>query len=117
MIRVLVALIGNTFALLLAQALIPSLRLSPNFFDTLILALILTGLNFFLKPILHLIFGPIIILTLGIGTLAVNMVILYILDILSKAITIQGNMMIALLLTSLIVSLVNTIIHSTQKRS
>ncbi len=117
MIRVLAALIGNTFALLLAQAIIPGLQLSPNFFDTLILALILTGLNFFLKPILHLIFGPIIILTLGIGALAVNMVILYILDILSKAITIQGNLMVTLLFASFIVSLVNTIIHSTHKRS
>lgn len=117
MIRILAALIGNTFALLLAQALIPWLQLSSNFFDTLILALILTALNFFLKPILHLIFGPLIILTLGFGALAINMVIIYILDILSQTITIRDNIFVTLLLVSLIVSAANIVIHRSRHLS
>ncbi len=114
--RILVALIGNAFALLLAQALIPNVELSSNFFDVLLIALILTALNFFLKPILTLIFGPIIILTLGFGIIIINMLIIYILDILSKGITIQGNLVLTLFLVSLIVGVVNTIVHAKGKK-
>lgn len=115
MFRILLALIGNAFALLLAQAVVPGFTLSPNFFDILIIALILTALNFFLKPILKLIFGPIIILTLGLGSLLVNMIIVYILDILSKGITIQGNLLLSLFLVSIILGVVNIIIHWSKK--
>jgi putative membrane protein len=115
MIRIVVALISNAFALLLAQAIVPGFLLSPNFFDVLILALILAALNFFLKPVLKLIFGPIIVLTLGIGALAINMIIIYILDILSKGITIQGNLLLTLLFVSLIVGGVNMVVHWSRK--
>lgn len=115
MFRILLALIGNVFALLLSQALIPGFQLSPNFFDILIIGLILTALNFFLKPVLKLIFGPIIVLTFGLGSLVVNMILLYILDILSKGITIQGNILLSLLLASVIVGVINIIIHWSKK--
>ncbi|MEK7094243.1 MAG: phage holin family protein [Patescibacteria group bacterium] len=115
MVRILLALIGNTFALLLARAIVPGLTLSSNFFDVLIIALILTALNFFLKPVLKLIFGPIIVLTLGLGSLIVNMIIVYILDILSKGITIQGNLLLSLFLVAVIVGVVNIIIHWSKK--
>jgi putative membrane protein len=115
MMRILIALIGNTFALLLTQAVIREFVLSSNFFDVLILALVLTALNFFLKPILKLLFGPIILLTLGFGALIVNMIILYILDILSGQITILGNYFVTLFLASLIVGVVNIVIHWSRK--
>ena len=117
MFRLLAALVGNAFALLLSQAIISGFSLSSNFFEVLVVALILTALNFFLKPILKLIFGPIIVITLGFGLLFLNMIIIYILDILSQAVTIQGNLPLTLLLVSLVVSVVNTIIHSSRKSS
>ena len=50
-----------------------------------VLTLILTLLNFILKPILKLLLGPIIVLTLGLGAFLVNAVILKLLDFSSPA--------------------------------
>ena len=76
----------------------------------------LAVLNFLLKPMLTLVLGPIIILTLGLGVLIVNALILYLLPIVTDHIDfLHGSIIIqnipALFFATLIVSILNFIIH------
>ena len=114
--RALVIIIGNGFALWVANKLVPGFVLSTNIWHLVFIAIILSLLNFFLKPILTLIMGPIIIITLGLGVVIVNAIILYLLaaladhlDLLHGSIIIQN--IPALIEATLIVSAVNFIIH------
>lgn len=108
--------LGNAFALWLAQQYVPGFILQATMLQLLVIALILALLNFFLKPLLALVLGPIIILTLGLGVLIVNAIIIYLLPILASHLDLlRGSISIetipALILTTLIVSIVNFIIH------
>jgi putative membrane protein len=107
---------GNAFALWLANLWVPGFVVTTSIPKLILLAFILALLNFILKPILKLIFGPIIILTLGLGLIIVNAAILLMvqylgnsLDILSGSLSIQG--IPALVYSTLIVSAVNFIVH------
>jgi putative membrane protein len=108
--------IGNAFALWIANLYIPGFVVSTNLVVLLALALVLAVLNFFLKPILTLVLGPVIILTLGLGVLVVNGLILWLLTVVATHLAfLQGSITIqtipALVLGTLVVSIVNFVIH------
>src|SRR5437870_12061506 len=105
LVHIVIALIANIIGLLLAAYLITGFNLTIGYQDLLVLGAILTVLNFVLKPTLKLFLGPIIILTLGFGLILVNMFILWILDILSKNLTIET--VPALIYASLLIGVVN----------
>ena len=109
LIKVIGATLANGLALLLAAHFIQGFKLTSDLKEVAVIALILTGLNFVLKPMLKLILGPIIILTLGLGLFLVNAVVIYILDILSKNLTIET--VPALILASVLVGAVNFTFH------
>ena len=67
------------------------------------------ALNLILKPIVKLLLGPLIVITLGIGLVVVNALMLYILDILSKSLTIEN--IPALIYGTLIISVINYVAH------
>ncbi len=107
---------GNAFALWLANLYVPGFVLQGTWLQIAFIALVLALLNGLLKPILTLVLGPIIVLTLGIGVLVVNAVILYVLPLLLNYIDfLRGGVIIqdipALVYATLIVSVVNFIIH------
>lgn len=107
---------GNAFALWLANTYIPGFVLSTNWLKLALVALVLTVLNFILKPILSLILGPIIVLTLGLGVIIVNAIVLWLLPVAANHIDfLKGSISIqtipALILATLIVSAVNFVIH------
>lgn len=107
--RLIVSLVANALALWAAATYISGFHLEGDLKELAIIALILWGLNVFLKPVLTLFFGPIIILTLGLGLIAVNAFILYILDLISENITIENTQ--ALLLGTLLIGVINFIFH------
>ena len=65
-----------------------------------IASLLFMGLHLLVRPILKLLFGPLIFLTLGIGLFLVDALLLYFLDILSPALTIDS--VVALFLATLL---------------
>jgi putative membrane protein len=114
--RIVLVILGNSFALWLANQYVPGFVLNATWVQLVIIALVLSLLNFILKPIFTLILGPIIILTLGLGVLIVNAIIIYLLPILADHLDfLNGSIKIqtipALLLTTLIASVINFIIH------
>ncbi len=107
------SIFSNVVAFLAALYFIPSFTISTDFADLIITAGVFALLNMSVRPILKLILGPIIFLTLGLGIILVNAIILYILDILDSSITIQDTT--TLVYATLIISAVNLITHLAAK--
>ena len=108
---------GNGLALWLAWLYVPGFELNTaNWIQFALVALVLALLNGLLKPILTLVLGPIIVITLGIGILVVNALILWILPLLLNYVDfLRGSIIIqdipALIYATLIISVVNFVIH------
>ena len=114
--RLVIIVGGNALALWMAYLWVPGFILSGDWVALVLIALVFALLNFFLKPVLTLILGPVIILTLGLGVLIVNAIILYLLPIVADHIDfLRGSIIIqnipALFFATLIVSIINFIIH------
>lgn len=112
--KVLLAIVVNAAVLLAAARFIPGVVLSEDPGTLLVLASIFTVLNLTIKPIVKFILGPLIILTFGIGLIAVNAFILYLLDIISQNLTMQS--IPALIYAALLVSAVNLVFHLATRR-
>lgn len=111
--KIIIQLVSNGVALYVAISLIDGVSFSGGFKDILIAAGILAAINIFIRPVLKLIFGPIIVLTLGLFILVINALSIYILDIISNPLTIQGY--VPLFIASLLIGIVNFVITSSGK--
>ncbi len=78
----------------------------------LIVALVMSFLNTFVKPILKLLSLPITILTLGLFSLVINVVIVYLCDFLVDGFKVSG--FIQPLIFGFILSIVNSLVGSFQ---
>jgi putative membrane protein len=115
-LRVILTIAGNALALWLAYRFVPGFILDANIYQLALIALILALLNWIIKPILTLVLGPLIILTLGLGIIVVNALILFVLPILANYLDfLRGSITIqtipALIFATLIVSIINFVIH------
>ncbi len=104
---------ANVIAFYAAAALVPGFMLTGTFLDFVVLAVVLTAINTFIRPVLKLFLGPLIVLTFGLFTIVINALTLYLLDIWSPHLTIQGNE--ALFWTTLLVGAVNIVMNMAAK--
>lgn len=111
--HIIVAVIANVIGLVAAAYFVIGFDLNVDVPSLVMLAAILTALNFFLKPILKLFLGPVIVLTLGLGLILVNAVILKILDIISQNLSIDSIQ--ALMYGAILIGLVNFVFHYVTK--
>ncbi len=92
--RFLYQILANAIAIIAAARFIPGFNFAvapTDILPTLVwVSFLLTLVNFFLKPILRLITGPIIFLTLGFFTIIINMFLLYLVDYLVPELKING---------------------------
>ena len=112
--KLLGAFLANAVGLYLTSLFVPSFKIVggvtlENLPALLPMVATLTVLNVFVKPILKLLMGPLILFTLGFGLIVVNAVILKILDSLSGALMIET--IPALIAGTLIVSTTNIVFH------
>lgn len=107
--RIVIAFIANLVALWIANQYIPGFHIATNWQDFLYVTAIFTLLYIFLRPVLKLFFGPVIVLTLGVGLLFVNVLILYILQSFTSKVTIAG--LLPMVYASLIIGFVNFLFH------
>ena len=112
--KLILIIIANAAALWVAIKYIDGFGISGGAEEIISIAIVLTALNFFLKPILKLVLGPIIVLTLGLGLILVNAIVLYLLDLISKNLNIEG--ILALLYGTILISAVNFLVHSATKK-
>lgn len=113
--RFLFSLFSNLLAFIIAKTYITGFIVTGDLKELLIVVAIFTVINTFIRPVLKLILGPIIILTFGIGILLVNALMLYLLDYFSKNVTIQGLEPLAY--ATLIISAVNLIVSISARKT
>jgi len=104
----------NAFAILTADYFVEGFEWRGNFLDLLVLALAFTALNFILKPILKLLLGPFIVLSFGVLVIVVNAILLYLLDLWSPLLIINGYA--PLFWGTLIIGAVNILVSFGAKR-
>ncbi len=85
MARFLVQVVINAIALYVAASVIPGAEITPDLINVLIIAVIFGGLNALVRPILSILTCPAYILTLGLFTFVMNVIILNILEWISSS--------------------------------
>ncbi len=111
--KLIFAYITNLLSLFLASYLVKGFLVDLSLKNFLIVGLIFTVINLLIRPIFKFILSPIIILTLGLGIIIVNALMLYLLDYFSKSVTIVD--IASLAYAALIVSAVNIVMHFISK--
>ena len=70
-------LVSNSLALYAASRFVEGFTVTQDPVEFLKIAAIFTLINIFAKPIFKFILKPFVVLTLGLGTIAINMALLY----------------------------------------
>ena len=107
-LRFLLAIASNGVAILGAAYFVSGFSFTGDIRELAIAAVLLTAINTFIRPLLRLILTPVIFLTLGLGVVALNAGILYILDVFLEPIMISG--LLPLLIATFIISIVNIVL-------
>jgi putative membrane protein len=108
--------LGNALAFLVAAFLIPGFDLIGSLKGFFLLILIVTVIHMIVRPVIKIVFSPIIIISLGLFNIVINALILYIVDIYSRNISIDG--LIALLFGTLLISVIGLFLRvSSEKRA
>ena len=105
--------LANCIALYLVGALLPEVVISETIEGFAITAGALTLINLLIKPVVRLALGPILLLTLGLGSVLVNAVTIFFLDALLPTIALNG--LSNLLMAALIVGVSNLVLSLTAR--
>ena len=79
----------NVFALWLSSQILPTLYIPPGYQTVLLAGFTLSMLMLIVKPILKILFIPINILTFGLLSWAINVIVIYLLTVFVPEITIR----------------------------
>jgi len=112
--RFLLKIVVGAVALWAADALLAGFMVSGGLQGYLLAGLLLASLNTFIRPILKLLSLPLILLTLGLFTVVINAVILWMVADLSGVIFISGpgTLLWATLIVSLVYIILDHPLHS-----
>lgn len=106
----LVNLIISALAVVLSAFLIPGIHVD-GFFSAVIVALVLSILNRFLKPLLVILTFPITIFTLGLFYLVINVIVIYLTAwVIGSGFQVDG--FFSALFFSIVLSIVNSILDA-----
>lgn len=109
-IRFLLHIIANALAILTAEWLVPGVIYQYDFSSLIKIALILALVNALLKPVLKIVFSPLILITLGLFTIIINIFLIWLVVYFVPELSISN--WIAYFWTMIIVSVFNFIISS-----
>jgi len=113
--RFILAVISNSVAIMVASHFLPGFLVSNDITIIVSLSAVLSLINLFIRPLIKFILTPLIILTLGLLSFAINAGMLYFLDFLSQNITI--NSLRDLIIATLIFSLISVFINFSAKNA
>ncbi|MBI5421294.1 MAG: phage holin family protein [Parcubacteria group bacterium] len=100
---------ANAFGVLIARHFVPGFSFQGDMLLLLEGAFILTLINYLLKPILKAILFPFILLSLGLFTIVINMLLLWIFTQIPLGVQIEG--IYALLYATLLFGSINFVLH------
>jgi putative membrane protein len=88
--RLIIGTAGNAVALWAAARIVGNVDLSHSWWTVLLAALVLTLLNWFVKPVLQVLAFPLVLITAGIALFFISMLMLWITDSLVSGFEING---------------------------
>jgi putative membrane protein len=88
--RILLRIVINAVALWAAARLIPGITLSGEFWDVVLVAAVFGLVNGLIRPLVLLLSFPVVLLTLGLFTLVVNALMLWLTGALMGSLTVEG---------------------------
>ena len=113
MIGFIVRILGNGLALYAASWFVAGFSFTGGIKEYVIAGVVLGLLNMIIKPIVKFIAFPLIILTLGLFIIAINALLLWLVDYIFDFITISD--MMSLVWATIIIAVVNMIISALTK--
>lgn len=114
MFRFIIKTLVNAAAVLLAAYFVPGIEFRGDMISLVITGFVLAVANSIIKPILKFISGPLIILTMGLFTIIINIVILWLVVWFIPELTIVGFW--AYFWGVLIITILNAITHTIAKK-
>ena len=113
MIGFIIRILGNGLALYAAFLFVPGFSFTGGIKEYAIAGVVLGLLNMAVKPVLKLISMPFIILTLGLFTIVINALLLWLVDYIFDFVTILD--IYALVWATIVVGIVNVIVSRITK--
>lgn len=108
--KFIIQIFSNALAILIAAYLIPGFVFQGNVTHLVLAGLALGLINFFVRPILKFFTAPVLVLTLGLFSIAINAFLLWLVTLIVPALEIQG--ILAYLLGVLVIGAVNFFIST-----
>jgi len=115
MFAFIIRILGNAVALYVAYWLVPGFNFAGGIKEFLFAGTILGLLNLTVKPVLKLISLPVIILTLGLFTVVINALLLWLVDYIFEFVSISD--LVTLVWATIVIGIVNMIISALTKAS
>lgn len=112
-VKGIVSILVNALAFFAIGYYVSGVYVATDIKDLLLLSAIFTVLYFILRPIVKMFLGPLIVLTLGLGLLIVNAIMLVLVDFLSPALKIDGVESLAI--ATVVISVINFLLHISEK--
>ncbi|MEK7146563.1 MAG: phage holin family protein [Patescibacteria group bacterium] len=116
MMRILITVIVNSLALFLASILLDGFSFTGGFLAPVIAGIVISLLNFLVKPVLKFLSFPVIFFSMGLFLIVINAFILFLTQYLVDVIDIQGvsiqiTGLLTYVLAAIIFGLLNSFIH------
>jgi putative membrane protein len=108
--RLIIGTAGNAVALWAAARIVGNVDLSSSWWTVILAALVLTLLNWYVKPVLKVLAFPLVIVTLGIALFFISMFILWLTSAIVSGFDINGFW--PLVKATIIVWIVNMLIEA-----
>lgn len=105
--NLLIRLLVNALALVVAANLVDGIQLAPGFVDVLVVALVFGLVNALIKPVVVLLSFPFLVITLGLLSFVINAGMLLLTDHFTERLAVDG--FLAALLGSLVISIVGVL--------
>ena len=113
MVTFILRIVGNALAIYAAVWLIPGFGFTGGIKEYAIAGIVLSLLNMLVRPALKLISLPIIILTLGLFTIVINALLLWLVDYIFDFVTISD--IITLVWATIVIGIVNMVVSTITK--
>ena len=107
--KFIVAFAANLTGLFISAYFVPEMELSKDISGILTIVFTITVVNLTIRPLIKLVLSPLIFITLGLFAVLINAALLYVIDIYSPYITINGPWPI--IEASHIVTIINIVIN------
>src|SRR3989344_6566819 len=106
--KLIVTISLNVLTLMIVSYLVPGFRFD-SLWATIVTAIVIGVTNTFIKPILKIIFLPLTIITLGVSSFLINVVLLWAVSFMVPGFEIEG--FLTAVIASIVLSLVSTFLH------